>query len=362
MLEENKNLSLVALLAFGVASLFFLVSCAAAQNKNVLSEQEKYKLAADYFKNYRGLSVLIIKGDRVVFEEYQNGHSAETPHQLASGTKSFAGVLAIAAQEDKILKLGERVSDTITEWKADDKKSKTTIRQLLNLTSGLDTGFNGRPPIYQEAINFSAKYDAGKTFEYGPVPFQVFGEILRRKLAPKKELVMDYLKRRVLTPIGLNVASWTEQNKQINLPSGAYLTAREWAKFGQFLKNGGRWNGKQIVSKELLDECFAGTKTNPNYGLTFWLNRSSDQSANVAEKTNGRNQDLQDRLGIEPETTRISKDGISPDLPKDLFMAAGAGKQRLYVIPSLDLVVVRQGRQSRFDDREFLERLITGKK
>jgi hypothetical protein len=64
---------------------------------------------------------------------------------------------------------------------------------------------------------------------------------------------------------------------------------------------------------------------------------------------------MQDLLGIEPETTRISKEGISPDLPKDLFMAAGAGKQRLYVIPSLDLVIVRQGRQARFDDRDFLK-------
>jgi CubicO group peptidase (beta-lactamase class C family) len=63
------------------------------------------------------------------------------------------------------------------------RKIEITIRQLLTLTSGLDTGQNGRPPAYSEAINFSAKYDAGKTFEYGPVPFQVFGEILRRKLA-----------------------------------------------------------------------------------------------------------------------------------------------------------------------------------
>jgi CubicO group peptidase (beta-lactamase class C family) len=52
----------------------------------------------------------------------------------------------------------------------------------------------------------------------------------------------------------------TEQSRQINIPSGAFLTAREWAKFGQFLKNGGKWNGKQIVSEKLLKECFTGTK------------------------------------------------------------------------------------------------------
>jgi CubicO group peptidase (beta-lactamase class C family) len=327
-----------------------------------LSESERYRLAADYSRNYRGLSVLVIKGDRVVFEEYQNGFTASDSHQLASGTKSFSGVMLAAAIEDKLIKnFDERVSETITEWKIDPRKAKITVRQLLSLTGGLDSGSNGRPPVYSEAVNFSAKYDAGAMFEYGPVPFQVFGELMRRKLAAKKETPLDYLKRRIFQPINLNVANWTHQLGQPNIPSGAFLTAREWAKFGQFLKNGGKWNGRQIVSKKLLQELFVGSNTNPNYGLTFWLNRTDNGTARVAEKTNGRNQELQDLLGIEPETTRISKEGIGASLPKDLYMAAGAGKQRLYVIPSMDLVIVRQGRQSRFDDAEFLERLINGK-
>jgi hypothetical protein len=94
--------------------------------------------------------------------------------------------------------------------------------------------------------------------------------------------------------------------------------------------------------------------------LTFWLNRSHDSSAKVAEQTNGRLARLQDMLGIEAETTAISKEGVGADLPKDLYMAAGAGKQRLYVIPSMDLVIVRQGRQSRFDDRVFLRKALFG--
>lgn len=354
----KKYFSAFLILLFAIA----LQSGAATAQNRQLPEQERYRLAADYSRKFRGLSVLVIKGDKIVFEEYQNGFTANDSHQLASGTKSFSGVMLAAAIEDKLIKnFDERVSDTITEWKTDERKAKITVRQLLSLTGGLDSGMNGRPPIYSEAVNFSAKYEAGAMFEYGPVPFQVFGELMRRKLAAKKETPLDYLKRRIFQSIGLNVASWTHQQGQPNIPSGAFLTAREWAKFGQFLKNGGKWNGKQIVSKKLLGELFTGSKTNPNYGLTFWLNRANDATARVAEKTNGRNQELQDLLGIEPETTRISKEGIGTSLPKDLYMAAGAGKQRLYVIPSMDLVIVRQGRQSRFDDAEFLERLISGK-
>jgi hypothetical protein len=55
--------------------IFFSVFCA-AQNKSNSTEKERFKLAANYSKNYRGLSVLVMKGDKTVFEEYQNGHSA----------------------------------------------------------------------------------------------------------------------------------------------------------------------------------------------------------------------------------------------------------------------------------------------
>ena len=63
----------------------------------------------------------------------------------------------------------------------------------------------------------------------------------------------------------------------------------------------------------------------------------------------------------ERETSRISRNGIFARGPRDLFMAAGAGHQRLYIIPSLDMVIVRQGRLSRFSDEEFLSRLLDGK-
>ena len=341
-----------ALLLIAFADMF--QSPVVAQIKTSLAttaERSRFELAADYSKDYRGLSLIVIKGARVVFEQYDNGHSAETPHMLASGTKSFVGVMAMAAVEDKLLKLDERVSDTITEWKSDSRKSKITINQLLHLISGLGGGTLGRPPAYADAIVADVEFEPGSKFQYGPTPFQVFGEVMRRKLLVKKEGPLEYLKRRILDPIGLKVSFWQRGiDGNPHLPSGAYLESREWAKFGVFLKNGGRWNGKQIVSKKLLDLCYAGSKVNPAYGLTFWLNvageSQSDEESNSARV---------------PETTRISRNGIYANGPRDLVMAAGAGQQRLYIIPSLDMVIVRQGRLSRFRDAEFLARMLDGK-
>jgi CubicO group peptidase (beta-lactamase class C family) len=332
-------------LLFAIIFLIFLGGCSAkAQNKVVLTEQERFRLAADYSKSTRGVSVLVMKGDKIIFEEYQNGHESDEAWFLASGTKSFSGVMLAAAIEDKLIKdFDEKVSDTITEWKTDKQKSKITIRQLLSLTSGIDAGQIGRVPKYAEAIDFPVEVEAGTKFEYGPVPFQIFGELMRRKLAPKKETVMDYLERRILNPINLKVAFWRNGfDGNPLLPQGANLTAREWAKFGLFLKNGGKWNGKQIVKKKLLDELVIGSKANPAYGITFWLNRAGiDPRGNAVEA----------RVETENSTA-----------VKDLYMAAGAGNQRLYVIPSMDLVIVRQGNFARYDDGEFLKRLVLGTK
>ena len=270
-----------------------------------------------------------MKGDRTVFEEYQNGHNAETPWILASGTKSFSGVMLAAAIEDKLIKsFDEKVSETIVEWKNDPTRSGITLRQLLSLTSGIDAGQIGRVPTYLEATNYKMETTPGGRFEYGPVPFQIFGEVMTRKLKSRNETVMSYLQRRILDPIGLKVDFWRMENGQPLLPQGASLTAREWVKFGLFLKNGGRWNGKPIVAKALLDELIKGSATNPAYGLTFWLNKPG---------TDPRGRSMGERMGFEGPL------GTGRDGPVDLYMAAGAANQRLYIIPSHDLVVVRQG-------------------
>lgn len=155
---------------------------------------------------------------------------------------------------------------------------------------------------------------------------------------------MAYLKRRILDPIGLSVGFWRSVDGQPLLPQGASLTAREWVKFGQFLKNNGKWNGKQLISKKVLDELVVGSKTNPAYGITFWLNQ--------------KGQDPRGR-SIGGAVEGIMKNGIAEGVG-DLFMAAGAGNQRLYVIRSLDMVIVRQGNFGTWDDTEFMRRMLTG--
>lgn len=325
----SKKLIIFAILVFSLSSF-------SQQNPN-----KSFEDAAKYSRDHRGIAVVVMKGDKIVFEDYAMQGSADLPWMLASGTKSFSGVMCAAAIEDKlILNFDEKVADTITEWKTDPRKSKITIRQLLSLTSGIDAGQIGSVPSYLEAVTKNAVYDPGTKFEYGPVPFQIFGELMTRKLKAKNETVDGYLKRRILDPISLVPSIWRKDKGQPLLPQGAVLSAREWIKFGQFLKDRGKWNGKQIIASKLLDELVIGSKTNPAYGLTFWLN------------ADGTGPSGDDRKSISGDI------GKKMSAVKDIYMAAGAGNQRLYIIPSENMTVVRFGAFGDYDDREFMRKLL----
>jgi CubicO group peptidase (beta-lactamase class C family) len=316
------------LMTYFCLSVALVISPSAHAQRDVVPRTSTTSLqpAAEYLRAHNGHALLVYCDGRLVFEEYMNGHQREVPHRLASGTKSFVGVLAVMAVEDGLLRLDEKVAVTLTEWQADARKSQVTIRQLLTLTSGIAGGEVGDMPSYREAVRLAeAKFPPGEKFQYGPVPFQCFGELLRRKLAVRKETLEGYLKRRLLEPIGLKPSFWRKDTDgQPHLPSGLLLTATEWAKFGQFVLNRGAWNGQQLVSEKLLAECFQGTKAHPTYGLTFWLNAADER-------------------------------------PRDLAMAAGAGKQKLYLVPSQKLLVVQFAEApKRFQERELLRLVLEG--
>lgn len=294
-------------------------------------DDASFRRAVEYSASAKGLSLLVMQDGKITHEAYSNGHDANRAHLLASGTKSFAGVIAMAAQEDGLLKLDEKVADTLTEWKSDPRKARITIRQLLTLTGGIDTGSMGRPAPYDEAVNARAIREPGARFAYGPMAFQIFGAVMTRKLKPRKESVYDYLQRRVLEPIAARPRFWQGQRTgEIQLPSGAYFTAREWVKLGEAMRSG------SLLKPASTAEMVKGTRANPGYGLTWWLNKPGT---------------------VAPTGGMLGDGQFWPKGPADAYMAAGAANQRLYIIPSLRTVVVRQGRQAEFKDAELLDRL-----
>jgi CubicO group peptidase (beta-lactamase class C family) len=319
------------------------------------AEAKRFRDAAAYSHAAKGTGVLVMRRGQIIFEDYAPGWSADKPHLLASGTKSFAGVLAVCAVQDGLLQLDDKVSDTLTEWKSDPAKAAVTIRQLLSLSSGIAGGDNTSVPSYAACVAMAKSTAApGTKFQYGPIPFQCFGELLKRKLAPKGETVTAYLKRRILDPLGLKVGFWRGASMgEPGLPAGAFLTPREWVKLGEFVRLGGKWNGQQLVPSKLLAECFRPASASPAYGLTWWLLGGGDESATSAADGGNTPAAKAKRALLER-----ARSGSRP--PADTVAAMGKGKNRCYVIPSLELVIIRMGDSEgrEFSDNEFLAKLL----
>jgi CubicO group peptidase (beta-lactamase class C family) len=296
--------------------------------------QANFRTAADFSEANNGTAMLVMVNGEIVFERHSSPEMADTPHFLASATKSFWGPVAAAMISDGLISsYDELAAETLSEWRGDPRKSKITLRQILSLSSGLANdiaaiqGEGTAPDKYLHAIAAPLDNDPGTTFTYGPVNFYVFGEIAKRKLASQNLDPLEYLERRLFEPIGLDHGRWIRDRAgNPHIPNGAYLTARHWAKFGQLVLQLGSWQDRQIVPRELMAELIRPSAANPGYGLTFWLNRPGG----VASR--GRDRAPDGSVG----------GFIYPDAAPDLAAALGAGPNCLYIIPSRDMVVVRQ--------------------
>jgi CubicO group peptidase (beta-lactamase class C family) len=276
--------------------------------------------------------------------------SAGEPRKIYSGTKAFWGLAALAAVDDGLLSLDEQVSETIPAWRADPRKARVTIRQLLDFSCGLEPVFSlhNNNPGDRDSIAIRAPLVAspGSAFIYGPSALQVFHAVLKEKL--KGESPTHYLERRVLHRLGLGSQRYlTDSAGNPLLAAGWLLSARQWSKLGEVALNG----GAPIVSAGSMSQCWSGSGANQAFSLGWWNNRQAPR---------GREFDIEAMLV--PRWQRQSWGGtvLCRNAPSDTVACIGSGYQRLYVIPSMNLVVVRHGSGSRFSDATFL-RLLVGR-
>lgn len=318
---------------------------------------ESIEAAMRYSATHNGRALIIKEGGQIRYEKYYSGYSGEALH-IYSGTKSFFGVLAVMAQEDRILRLDDRVAETLKEWRDDPRKSQVTIRDLLNFTSGLETGFEeiyGRSGHDKIALaaTLEVTRDRGQSFVYGPSHLNVFCEVLRRKLRSRGMGYEEYLHKKLVGPLGIRITRWREDAHGNAFPSaGMYMTGKDWMKLGELVRSGGVWQGRRLVKTESLAECFSGTRINPAFGLGFWLN-------GYARQPDAREVDVEEDLELDPMPEDWSDACLCKDAPLDLVVSLGSTFQRLYVVPSMDLIVVHHGKPGHeFRDFEFLRILF----
>ncbi len=295
-------------------------------------------------------AVVVMHRGEVVAERYAGGFDAETRFVGWSMSKTVTGVVIGMLVADGRLALDR--SPPIDHWqRAGDPRGEITLRQLLQMRSGLRHD-EGAEPVYESsevrmmfldgrddmaawAEAQPLEYEPGAFFRYSTATTVILADVAARLLAPdggpseRQQAMADFLDARLAAPLGMTsmVAEYDASGTMI-AGNAVWANARDWARFGDFLRNGGSAGGVQLVPRGWVDFMKSESPRAPDYGAHLWLNRPSGTDRNALFAAQG---------------------------PDTLFAAVGYQGQYVLVSPDQGLVVVRLGRTDSEDEDPLVE-------
>jgi CubicO group peptidase (beta-lactamase class C family) len=248
-------------------------------------------------------AVLVLHDGRTVAERYGPGYHENTRFISWSMAKTITGVMIGMLVADGRLRLDESVP--VPAWqRPGDPRGEITLRQLLQMRSGLRHTEAGSPPYESDEVRMlfldgrdaMASYaeaqpleaEPGRKWEYSTATTVILCDIAARVLSasedPKarREAVKDYLKTRLFEPVGMK--SMVPEFDAAGTLIGSSLihgTARDWARMGEFLRSRGAVEGAQLVPSAWIDFMTAPSPRNPGYGAQTWLNRPQVEDGSV---------------------------------------------------------------------------------
>lgn len=218
-------------------------------------------------------------------EQYYNGYSDTTPHDLQSATKTYTGVLigiaidqgVIRDVDQPILELLPAYADLLT-----GEKAEITVAHLLTMTSGLawtDFGAGNSFDRIEEADDSVAfilgeplEASPGETFHYNTGSSHLLSAILHYNTGTT---TAEYAERHLFGPLGVEPVEWPALQDGVNQGGwGMYQLPSDFAKLGQLLLDEGVWQGERVVSQEYVDAATAPhveTEYGGSYGYQMWI-------------------------------------------------------------------------------------------
>lgn len=266
---------------------------------------------------------IILVNGKIVMEEYYNGQKRDDSWTWNSAGKTLASASTGIAQQEGLLHISDKVSQYLgTGWTSEmpEKESLITIRNLLTMTSGID---DSKQFVIKKNLTYIA--DAGTRWAYG----NVFQKLMKVVAAASKEDFESYFNTHLKNKIGMD-GFW----KNGVIFTIYQSTARSMARFGLLALNKGKWNNEQVINESFFNESIQSSQgINPSYGYLWWLNGKSKYMV--------------------PGGQKMYQGMLVPNAPVDMYAAMGAADQRIYVIPSRNMVIVRVGESSNPQNRSF---------
>jgi CubicO group peptidase (beta-lactamase class C family) len=297
-------------------------------------------------------AVVLMADGKIAAERYAPGYDKDTRFVSWSMAKTVTGVLIGMLVADGLLALDAPAPVPLWQ-RPGDPRAEITVRQLLQMRSGLRHTESGEPPyessevrmIFLDGRDDMARWaeeqpleaEPGKQFEYSSNTSVILADIAARVLTAsdkpeaRRKAVADYLQQRLFAPLGMTsmVPEFDASGTMIG-GSLMHATARDWAKFGEMLRLKGRApGGEQLVPQRWVEAMVTPSPARANYGFQIWLNR------NLPE---GQEQPL------------------FPDrAPGSLFSLIGHVGQYVLVSPEQRVTLVRLGHSNREERKAMLQ-------
>jgi CubicO group peptidase (beta-lactamase class C family) len=267
----------------------------------------------DYLAEKHTKSFMILVNGRIVMEEYMNDHNSTEPWEWNSAGKTLVSATIGIAQQEGLVSITNKASDYLgTGWTSEpsEKENLITIRHLLTMTSGIN---DESSLVIKPNLTYLA--DAGTRWSYS----NVFQKLIDVVSATNAQDFETYFNTKLKNKIGME-GFWNY---------GVIFTiyhsnTRSMARFGLLALNKGKWNNEQILNENFFNEAISSSQeVNPSYGYLWWLNGKTSYMV--------------------PSEQTIYQGALVPNAPSDMYVAMGANDQRIYVVPSKKMVIVRMG-------------------
>ena len=276
-------------------------------------------------------AVVVIHKGKLIAEHYAKGVDSSTPLIGWSMTKSITGLLVGMLVKDSALDINKPAEVPAWQKQAGDERAQITLDQLLRMSSGLafDETYNISSDVQnmlsneenagEYAASLPLKYNPDTHWSYSSGTTNIISLIIKNAVGGNLQDYYRFVQNRLFAPLGISTATMEiDAGGTFVGSSYSYLSARDWARLGQFALQNGNWKNQQLLPINWMSYSTTPTPTNDtnNYGAQFWLNH------NPVNKEKKRSWPL---------------------LPSDTYNMSGYQGQSVVIIPSKDLVVVRLG-------------------
>ncbi len=254
-----------------------------------VSTEKVNKLLDLSFSDDATQAVVVVKNGKIISEKYADGYDIDSHGTSWSMAKSYyAALVGISIDRGEIKSLDERVSNYLDYF--NDERSDITIRDLLDMSSGLDFPSHEHEKMFFQtdhlayAKEVGVEKDAGIKFEYNNVNSMLIGDILFQATGKKADLLFI---ERILKPLQIDdYKLWKDEMGNVMTYCCVDMSARDYSKIGLLFSRNGVWNDEQLISKKFIDETFKVVWETPSrftdykryYSLHWWVSKYDEES------------------------------------------------------------------------------------